>query len=293
MDKAPGRPGHRRAPDTRSDPRPRKRTESQEPRPLPPRTRTVTDPVASAPPTPCATQVARSDCRFGPRQVRPRAAQNDASAGSRSERRTGDLMFVLVVYLAANVANSAWAWRWMVAKPRLSGGAESRVEESARLGRDRRVDRGWRACARPVDSGASELDRRVDAFVHCCGLREGFVGLVEAAGGREREAEGSGDAAVAGDAGEASWSAPRVRAMSARSRAAARCSREAAASAQQVREVSHTISKGKSVKRLAASGSKTARASSSRSTEQSALDREPLDTPAPRDSRTRPVRWPR
>ena len=59
----------------RSDPRRRKRTESQEPRPLPPRTRTVIDLAASAPPTHCATQVARSDCRFGPRQVRPRAAQ--------------------------------------------------------------------------------------------------------------------------------------------------------------------------------------------------------------------------
>ncbi len=44
--------------------------------------------------------------------------------------------------------------------------------------------------------------------MHCCGLREGVVGLVEAAGGGEGEAEGSGDAAVAGDAGEVELVAP-------------------------------------------------------------------------------------
>jgi ribosomal protein S18 acetylase RimI-like enzyme len=63
--------------------------------------------------------------------------------------------------------------------------------------------------ARPVDLGAGELDRRVDAFVDCCGVREGFVGLVEAAGGREDEAEGSGDAAAAGDTAEVELVAPR------------------------------------------------------------------------------------
>ncbi len=35
------------------------------------------------------------------------------------DRRCDRRMFVPVVYLAANVANRAWAWRWMVAKPRL------------------------------------------------------------------------------------------------------------------------------------------------------------------------------
>jgi hypothetical protein len=33
----------------------------------------------------------RTDCPLGARHARPRAAQNDASAGSRTERRTGDM----------------------------------------------------------------------------------------------------------------------------------------------------------------------------------------------------------
>jgi hypothetical protein len=99
MDKAPSRPGHRRAPDTRSDPRPRKRTESQEPCALPPRPRTVTDPrprrhppLASTSPTPtwplCGSPERGSADRCAPTLGAPRSVARSPRSTRLSPVRT-------------------------------------------------------------------------------------------------------------------------------------------------------------------------------------------------------------